>query len=198
MAHNFGILPSEAWCPACHHLHDRFEGEVPTTAHFSGQAQSRATRQVRIWIQDVPTIILHALALQHFMVAARCFRQAHGSPMGSPLSPALCGMVIAAQEEIWHRTFSITGSGMNRNLLSLRLRYVDNRLWISERRFEQLPGVRLFVNYMVEKLYLKTNLPLISSGASITTERVRPETFLAHGKSAHHQEVCSPSGTGSH
>ena len=33
---------------------------------------------------------------------------------------------------------------MSRNLLSLR--YVDNRLWISERRVEQLPGVKLFLN----------------------------------------------------
>ena len=64
--------------------------------------------------------------------------------MGSPLSPAFCGVVIAAQEEIWRHTFSITCSNMNRHLLSLR--YFDNRLWISERRFEQLPGVRLFLN----------------------------------------------------
>ena len=53
-------------------------------------------------------------------------------------------MVIAVQEEIWRRTCSITCSNMNRRLLSLR--YVDNRLWISERRFEQFPGVRLFLN----------------------------------------------------
>ena len=64
------------------------------------------------------------------MVAGRGFRQAHGSPMGSPLSPVLRGMVIAAQEEIWRRTFSITCSSMSRNLLRLSLRYVDNRLWI--------------------------------------------------------------------
>ena len=53
-------------------------------------------------------------------------------------------MVIAAQEEIGRRTFSITCSSMSRNLLSLR--YLDNRLWISERRFEQLLGVRMFLN----------------------------------------------------
>ena len=58
--------------------------------------------------------------------------------------PALCGMVIAAQEEIWRRTVSITRSSVSRNLIGLR--YVDNRLWISERRFEQMPGVRLFLN----------------------------------------------------
>ena len=64
--------------------------------------------------------------------------------MGSPLSPALCGMVIAAQEEIWRRTFSITCCSMNQAQLGLR--YVDNRLWISESRFEQLPGIRLLLN----------------------------------------------------
>ena len=111
---------------------------------FRGKRRGRTTRQVRFWTDDVPTFILHALALQHFKVAGRGFRQAHESPMGSPLSPALFGMVIAAQEEIWGRAVSVTCSNMNRNLLSLR--YVDNRLWISERRFEQLPAVRLFLD----------------------------------------------------
>ena len=34
---------------------------------FRGKRRGRATRQVRIWTEDVPTIILHALALQHFI-----------------------------------------------------------------------------------------------------------------------------------
>ena len=53
-------------------------------------------------------------------------------------------MVIAAQEEIWRRTFNISCSNMSRSLLGLR--YVDNRLWLSERLFEQLPGIRLLLN----------------------------------------------------
>eukprot|EP00439_Symbiodinium_sp_Y106_P062315 s2134_g9.t1 len=80
---------------------------------FRDKRRGRATRQVRIWTEEIPTMILRAIALQHCKVAGRGFRQAHGSPMGSPLSPALCGMVIAAQEEIWRRTFSITCSTMN-------------------------------------------------------------------------------------
>ena len=111
---------------------------------FRGKRRTRASRQVTIWFEDLPTIIRHALALQHFQVSTRGFRQCFGSPMGSRLSPALCGMVIAAQEEIWRRTFSITCSNMNQALLSLR--YVDNRLWISESRFEQLLGIRLLLN----------------------------------------------------
>ena len=105
---------------------------------FRGKRRTRASREVTIWCEDLPTIIRHALALQHFQVSSRGFRQCFGSPMGSPLSPALCGMVIAAQEEIWRRTFNISCSNMNRSLLGLR--YVDNRLWLSESRFEQPPG----------------------------------------------------------
>ena len=108
---------------------------------FRGKRRARATREVCIWTEDVPTIILHALALQHFKVAGRGFRQAHG-PTDHHRIPVVTRIVrhgIAAQEEIWRRTFSITCSSMSCNLLSLR--YVDNRLWISERRFEQLPGV---------------------------------------------------------
>ena len=111
---------------------------------FRGRRRTRASREVILWCEDIPTIIRHALALQHFQVSTRNFRQCFGSPMGSPLSPALCGMVIAAQEEIWRRTFNISCSNMSRSLLGLR--YVENRLWLSERRFEQLPGIRLLLN----------------------------------------------------
>ena len=111
---------------------------------FRGRRRTRASREVVLWCEDIPTIIRHALALQHFQVSTRNFRQCFGSPMGSPLSPALCGMVIAAQEEIWRRTFNISCSNMSRSLLGLR--YVDNRLWLSESRFEQLPGIRLLLN----------------------------------------------------
>ena len=72
---------------------------------FRGRCRTRATRQVRVWAEDIPTIILHELAMQHVKVCTRKFRQARGSPVGSPLSPALCGMVVAAHEKIWQRTF---------------------------------------------------------------------------------------------
>ena len=48
------------------------------------------------------------------------------------------------RNEIWRRAFSITCSSMNRSLPCLR--YVGNRLWMSERRVEQLPGVRALLN----------------------------------------------------
>ncbi|OLQ03503.1 hypothetical protein AK812_SmicGene13568 [Symbiodinium microadriaticum] len=56
--------------------------------------------------------------------------------------PALCGMVVALQEEIWQRTFRQTCLSMNRSLLCLR--YIDNRLWISEPAIAT--RVQLFLN----------------------------------------------------
>ena len=59
--------------------------------------------------------------------------------MGSPLSPALCLMVVALSEEVWYRTFSSTLSTLD--LSSRFLRYVDNRLclvnphWLDEPAF---------------------------------------------------------------
>ena len=50
--------------------------------------------------------------------------------MGSPLSPALCMMVVALSEEIWYRTYQTTLTTMD---LSARLlRYVDNRLCLAD------------------------------------------------------------------
>ena len=51
---------------------------------FRGRRRTRASREVIIWCEDIPTIIRHALALQHFQVSTRNFRQCFGSPMGSP------------------------------------------------------------------------------------------------------------------
>ncbi|CAE7562422.1 unnamed protein product [Symbiodinium microadriaticum] len=90
-------------------------------------------------VYDVLTRVRNFLQESHFKVCTRGNRQAHGSPMGSPLSPALCGMVVAAQEEIWQRTFRQTCLGMNRSLLCVR--YVDNRLWIPEPAIVTLPEV---------------------------------------------------------
>ena len=46
--------------------------------------------------------------------------------MGSPLSPALCLMVVSISEQIWSITFRQILS--NHNLFIRHIRYVDNRL----------------------------------------------------------------------
>ena len=70
---------------------------------FRGKIRCRASRQALLRAEDTPTIIRHALAPQHVQVSKCGFRQTHGSPMGLPLSPALCSMVVASQEEIWRK-----------------------------------------------------------------------------------------------
>ena len=47
-----------------------------------------------------------ALNMQTFRLKQRCIRQLRGSPMGSPLSPALCLMVVSISEQIWSINFN--------------------------------------------------------------------------------------------
>jgi len=56
-------------------------------------------------IKDVPTLIRTALDMQTFALGQCCIRQRRGSPMGSPLSPALCLMVVSISEQIWSINF---------------------------------------------------------------------------------------------
>ena len=57
-----------------------------------------------IFIRDIERIILMSLKMTQFSIGASVYEQIRGSPMGSPLSPALCIMVVALSEEIWYRT----------------------------------------------------------------------------------------------
>jgi len=58
----------------------------------------------KIVIGDVPDLIKSALNMQTFALGQRCVRQ---SPTASPLSPALCLMVVSISEQIWHNTFHL-------------------------------------------------------------------------------------------
>ena len=52
--------------------------------------------------------------------------------MGSPLSPALCLMVVSISEQIWYHTFHQLLS--NHHLFIKHVRYVDNRLIFGDKR----------------------------------------------------------------
>ena len=60
----------------------------------------------KIVIKDVPSLLTTALDMQTFALGQRCIRQRRGSPMGSPLSPALCLMVVSISEQIWSINFN--------------------------------------------------------------------------------------------
>ena len=83
----------------------------------------------KIIIKDVPDLLRAALNMQTFALGHQCLQQSRGSPMGSPLSPALCLMVVSISEQIWSINFKQILS--NHNLSIRHIRYVDNppHLW---------------------------------------------------------------------
>ena len=99
---------------------------------IKGRTFRRLNVTRKIVIGDVPDLIKSALHMQTFALGQRCIRQCRGSPMGSPLSPALCLMVVSISEQIWHNTFNQLLS--NHHLFIQHVRYVDNRLIFGDRR----------------------------------------------------------------
>ena len=99
---------------------------------IKGRTFRRPNVTRKIVIGDVPDLIKSALNMQTFALGQRCIRQCRGSPMGSPLSPALCLMVVSISEQIWHNTFHQLLS--NHHLFIQHVRYVDNRLIFGDKR----------------------------------------------------------------
>ena len=74
----------------------------------------------------------------------RCIRQRRGSPMGSPLSPALCLMVVSISEQIWSINFKQILS--NHHPFIKHIRYVDNQLIFGDARLQQLPPYEVLLD----------------------------------------------------
>ena len=68
------------------------------------KGQSSMSQEMLV-IKDVPALIKTALDMHTFALGQRSIRQRRGSPMGSPLSPALCLMVVSINEQIWFINF---------------------------------------------------------------------------------------------
>ena len=103
---------------------------------IKGRTFRRLNITRKILIQDVPELIKSSLDMQTFALGQKCIRQCRGSPMGSPLSPALCLMVASISEQIWSINFNQVLS--NHNLFIRHIRYVDNRLVFGDRRLLDL------------------------------------------------------------
>ena len=99
---------------------------------IKGRTFRRLNVTRKIVVGDVPDLIKSALHMQTFALGQRCIRQRRGSPMGSPLSPALCLMVVSISEQIWYHTFHQLLS--NHHLFIKHVRYVDNRLIFGDKR----------------------------------------------------------------
>ena len=101
-----------------------------------------ANRHLRIG--DIPSLIVAALQMQNFQLGSRVYTQVQGSPMGSPLSPALCLMVVSVYEQIWFHTHQSSIS--NLHLSALFLRYVDNRLVIISSSTVDIPAYQILTD----------------------------------------------------
>jgi len=111
---------------------------------IKGRTFRRLNVTRKITIEDVPSLLTTALNMQTFALGQRCIRQSRGSPMGSPLSPALCLMVISISEQIWSINFKQILS--NHHLFIKHIRYVDNRLIFGDSRLQHLPPYEVLLN----------------------------------------------------
>ena len=85
-----------------------------------------------------------ALNMQTFALGQRCIRQCRGSPMGSPLSPALCLMVVSISEQIW--SINCKQILTNHHLFIKHIRYVDNQLIFGDSQLRQLPPYEVLLD----------------------------------------------------
>eukprot|EP00435_Cladocopium_sp_Y103_P017295 s4270_g4.t1 len=104
---------------------------------IKGRTFRRLNVTRKIVIGDVPSLLATALDMQTFALGGRCIKQRRGSPVGSPLSPAMCLMVVSISEEIWFHNFKEILS--NHHLFVRRIRYVDNRLLLGDPRLVDMP-----------------------------------------------------------
>ena len=104
---------------------------------IKGRTFRRLNVTRKIIIKDVPDLFKSALNMQTFALGQKSIRQCRGSPMGSPLSPALCLMVVSISEHIWSINFKQILC--NHHLFIRHIRYVDNRLIFGDSRLRDLP-----------------------------------------------------------
>ena len=120
-----------------------------TTKH-SRSIQERPTIQMTLSKAEPsvdsmsPDLLKSALNVQTFALGPKCIRQCRGSPMGSPLSPALCLMAVSISEQIWSINFKQILS--NHHLFIRHIRYVDNRLIFGDSRLRDLPPYEVLLD----------------------------------------------------
>ena len=112
---------------------------------IKGRTFRRLNVTRKIVIKDVPSLLTTALEMQTFALGQQhCIRQRRGSPMGSPLFPALCLMVVSISEQIWSINFKQILS--NHHFFIKHIRYVDNRLIFGDARLQQLPPYEVLLD----------------------------------------------------
>ena len=111
---------------------------------IKGRTFRRLNVTRKILIKDIPSLLTTALNTQTFCLGHRCLSQLRGSPMGSPLSPALCLMVVSISEQIWATSFKSILT--NHHLFVRHIRYVYNRLVLGDPHITMLPPYEVLLN----------------------------------------------------
>ena len=95
-------------------------------------------------LQDVPELVRIAFEGSFFQCMGIVFQQSRGGTIGNQLSPALCGLTVAAEEQMWFESFQLFLSS-HRHLVFLS-RYVDNRFTILPDCVADSPAFTKFVD----------------------------------------------------
>ena len=144
----------------------------------------------KIVIKHVPSLLTVALDMQTFAMGRRCVRQRRGSSMGSPLSPALCLMVVSISdsEQIWPINFKETLT--NHNLFIRHIRYVDSRLIFGDTRLQQLHPYEVLLGegFYGRPIVLETEPDQEFLGFMLETKPLE----LSHCGPTHISQVLSP------
>jgi hypothetical protein len=155
---------------------------------IKGRTFRRLNVTRKIVIKDVPSLLSTALDMQTFALGQRCIQQRRGSPMGSPLSPALCLMVVSISEQIWSINFNQLLS--NHHLFIKYIRYVDNRLIFGDSRLQQLPPYEVLLDegFYGKPIILETEPDQEFLGFMLET---KPLELIYHGPT-NISQVLSP------
>ena len=98
----------------------------------------------QLFLQDVPELVRIAFEGSFFQCMGIVFQQSRGATIGNQLSPALCGLAVAAEEQMWFESFQLFLSS-HRHLVFLS-RCVDNRFTILPDCVADLPAFTKFVD----------------------------------------------------
>ena len=156
---------------------------------IKGRTFRRLNVTRKIVIREVPNLFKTALNMQSFALGPRSFRQRRGSPMASPLSPALCLMVVSISE---HANWSINFKEIltNHNLFVRHLRYVDNRLILGHSELQDLPPYQMLLD---EDFYGKPIMLETEPDQEFLGFRIETNAFeLAYCGPANVYQILSP------
>ena len=147
-----------------------------TCTSFCSRCQKTATRSVKtLRLHDLEPLCQLSFDASVFCHLGRTFRQVRGSAIGNQVSPILCDIAVSYREHHWAQT-------CERFLMQSRLplhivRYVDNRLVLTDRRLLRQPDLQLFLS---DNFYEHpVDLEAVDNGEYLGVSLQQPQLRLA-------------------